>query len=309
MKRAFWLIGFLLGLQQAFGGSDSSSAAQVNNDTLRLKMISGGEQRRLATINEETFLAGETHMLNIDGKRMSVQCVEIREQSALIKIGNESKPRELRLGEPHRQAAQNTIAKTSPKPNEHDLEFPDQDFAITLPSGWQKLTDIPPQFQNRLQGGAYGNANKTKYLVLVIADDHRFDGRLDEKATMEIEEIIASASIQTTRIGGQFIEVAGVRGYERRASLTADGVTLSEVGQIILAHGKIYIVQVACENGNADTDPELRECLSSFRFLSDDVPTKPRPLKNRPGIKTAGLVLLVAIVLLAVHVIRKSVSR
>jgi uncharacterized membrane protein YhaH (DUF805 family) len=69
---------------------------------LKLKMISGTAQRRLATINDETFFAGETHRISVGGGKLSVQCLEIREKSALVKVEGEAKPWELQLGESRR---------------------------------------------------------------------------------------------------------------------------------------------------------------------------------------------------------------
>ena len=64
---------------------------------LKLKGISGAPQRRLALINNQTFETGERSTLNLDGKRVLVRCVEIRESSVIISIPNLEGTRELKL--------------------------------------------------------------------------------------------------------------------------------------------------------------------------------------------------------------------
>jgi hypothetical protein len=66
---------------------------------LKLNMISGSGPRGLASINGESFGAGETHTLTVAQKKISVTCLEIRDHSVLAKVEGESQPRELRIGE------------------------------------------------------------------------------------------------------------------------------------------------------------------------------------------------------------------
>jgi len=81
---------------------------------LKLKMISGTAQRRLATINDETFFAGETHRVSVNNQNLRVQCVEIREKSVLVKINDETQSFELTIGESHPVAA----ASLEPSPQD-----------------------------------------------------------------------------------------------------------------------------------------------------------------------------------------------
>jgi thioredoxin-related protein len=75
---------------------------------ITLKMISGTAQRRLATINEETFLVGEKHMITVGTNKLAIQCLVIEEHSVVVQIDGEKSPRELKLGE--------TIADPTVKP-------------------------------------------------------------------------------------------------------------------------------------------------------------------------------------------------
>jgi hypothetical protein len=74
-------------------------SAQQSYSRLKLTMISGSGQNGLASINGETFAAGETHTLMVANKEVAVTCVEIRDQSVMAKVAGESQPRELKVGE------------------------------------------------------------------------------------------------------------------------------------------------------------------------------------------------------------------
>jgi hypothetical protein len=72
-------------------------AVPVNYSKLELKIVSGPPQKRLATINNQTFLTGETLKVTVGTTRVNVTCQEIRERSVLVKIFGEAEPRELKL--------------------------------------------------------------------------------------------------------------------------------------------------------------------------------------------------------------------
>ena len=74
-----------------------AGAKPVRYDGLDLKIISGTPQRRLATLNNQTFLTGETLRVIVRGTTLQVSCLEIRERSVLIEVQGEGKPRELKL--------------------------------------------------------------------------------------------------------------------------------------------------------------------------------------------------------------------
>lgn len=72
---------------------------QLSRAELKLTMISGTGQRRLATINGEAFAPGETQSVKVGQRKVSVTCVEIREQSVLAQLAGQSHPTELRFGQ------------------------------------------------------------------------------------------------------------------------------------------------------------------------------------------------------------------
>jgi len=73
-----------------------AGAKPVRYDGLELKIISGTPQRRLATVNNQTFLVGETLTVQVGQTSLRVRCLEIRERSVLVDIQGEG-PRELKL--------------------------------------------------------------------------------------------------------------------------------------------------------------------------------------------------------------------
>lgn len=73
-----------------------AGAKPVRYDGLDLKIISGTPQRRLATLNNQTFLAGESLRVIVRGKEVRVRCLEIRDRSVLVDVHGEGQ-RELKL--------------------------------------------------------------------------------------------------------------------------------------------------------------------------------------------------------------------
>ena len=66
-------------------------------DTLILRGISGSDQRRFALINDRTFAKGESAKVRISSSNVLVQCVEIRDASVVIRIGEKQTTLELAL--------------------------------------------------------------------------------------------------------------------------------------------------------------------------------------------------------------------
>jgi hypothetical protein len=96
--------------QKSYEAEVEAAAAARVVPSLKLKMISGAPQRRLATINDETFFAGETHRISIGDKKVKMQCLEIGEKSVLVNVEGEAKSRELTLGQSERVSVGGTAA-------------------------------------------------------------------------------------------------------------------------------------------------------------------------------------------------------
>ncbi len=70
-------------------------ALPMHYGELALKGISGTKDRRMALINNQTFMAGETAKVKVQDSRIDVTCREIRDDSVLIVI--DGKSQELKL--------------------------------------------------------------------------------------------------------------------------------------------------------------------------------------------------------------------
>ena len=58
-------------------------------DGLELKGLSGAEPHRLAIINNRTFATGEEHPVRVHDQRIPVKCLEIRDNSVVVKVGEQ----------------------------------------------------------------------------------------------------------------------------------------------------------------------------------------------------------------------------
>lgn len=64
---------------------------------LKLNGVVGGPTKRLATICDETFEKGESGIVKIDGKSVSLRCVDITENSATVAVAGVENPVVLKL--------------------------------------------------------------------------------------------------------------------------------------------------------------------------------------------------------------------
>jgi hypothetical protein len=62
-----------------------------------LKGLSGTGKNRLATINNGTFAKVEEGTIKVDGKTVTVKCLEIGDSSVLVQIDGVKKWKELKL--------------------------------------------------------------------------------------------------------------------------------------------------------------------------------------------------------------------
>ena len=80
--------------------SYSYSSQTPSSRSLKLAMLSGVGEHRIATINGEPFAEGESHTLTVGSTKVTVQCTEIHERSVVVTISGDSEPHELILGQP-----------------------------------------------------------------------------------------------------------------------------------------------------------------------------------------------------------------
>lgn len=147
--------------------------------------------------------------------------------------------------------------------------FANYNCAITPPAGWQWVTNLSP-----MPGfcAAFRNTAHTRIVLLTIDDKHKPSGLVDERFVAELERGI-EASGGGKRVSGTFIEVAGIKGYERLGRIRVNGKEGSTITRVVPADRVLYIVQAMRFDGAANNDPEIHEALGSFRFIR--APSRP----------------------------------
>jgi len=80
--------------------ANTNVVAVVDASIFILKGLSGSIGSRLAIINNRTLAAGETSEVTVaDGRKIKIHCLEIKENSVVIRADNQSSPIELRYEE------------------------------------------------------------------------------------------------------------------------------------------------------------------------------------------------------------------
>ena len=65
---------------------------------IKLSGLGGPKSRPLAIINNEIFAVGDSNVLNVAGKAVTVQCLQIQDKTVVVQIEGLDMPRELMLG-------------------------------------------------------------------------------------------------------------------------------------------------------------------------------------------------------------------
>ena len=178
--------------------------------------------------------------------------------------------------------------------------FSTRNFAITPPLGWEKVNDLPKE---PAITALYRNPYKTAMLLITLQEGGTMPRPMTDQAVEEFERGIENSG-GGKRLSGRFIDVNGIRAYERIGRLQQDGKDISSVIRLIPGDGVTYQLQAICLDGDADKHPELRKALESFRYLN--VPTETysetAALEKSAGYRMGGIVAkgLIGIVVLLI---------
>ena len=180
-----------------------------------------------------------------------------------------------------------------------ERQYPNDNFAITPPAGWDPVSNLPPQ---KGLVAVFGNPERTRLVVLVTMEAKSTDGPMDDRFVANFEK-----GLQKTGGGpptsSKFIEVQGFRTYERIGSFAQGQKHFSTQTRLIATRGRAYSVAVMRTDGDATTDPEIQQCLASFRFLTP--PEQPRSLADTISYRIGYFTGQILIVLLAIFVMVK----
>jgi hypothetical protein len=137
---------------------------------------------------------------------------------------------------------------------------------------------------------AVGNTARTRLVMLVIDDRDKHPATMNERFVAEFERGVEATGVGK-RVSGRFIEIAGIKSYERLGRMRVNGKEGTSITRVVLADGALYSVQAMRFDGDASDDPEIREALASFRFIrAPSPPVRPVSAAYRIGYLTGILV-------------------
>jgi hypothetical protein len=73
----------------------TNSAPTINSSAFSLKGLSGPPDQRLALINNRTVASGEDAEITTSSGKVKIHCVQVKENSVVIRVENEPEPIEL----------------------------------------------------------------------------------------------------------------------------------------------------------------------------------------------------------------------
>jgi hypothetical protein len=184
-----------------------------------------------------------------------------------------------------------------------EREFPQYNCAITPPPGWHERTNVSSQDAVRV---LFMNPTRTRMLFLVIDDKHGPPGPMDDRYVAEFERGYERSSAGK-RLSGKFIEVAGLKSYERLGTQVIKGKNASTIMRLIPIQGKSYNIEAMRFDGAAGNDPEIRAALDSFRFITP--PSPPTRSAYETGYLIGRLTPIVMVVVAAIWGVLAIISR
>jgi hypothetical protein len=198
----------------------------------------------------------------------------------------------------------------SQRPLSKEAEFVGYNCAITPPDRWELLTNLPPQPGLIV---AFRNSAQTSLLLVLVDERNKPDGPIDQRFVINFEKGVEQSGVGK-RVSGRFIQVAGVKGYERVGTAVVNGRKASTITDVVAADDRFYSIQAMRFDGEAGDDPEIRKALASFRFLTP--PSLPMSRSNSAAYRfgyfvgaATGVVLIIAVVLVVVVVIIRATKR
>ena len=188
-------------------------------------------------------------------------------------------------------------------------KFEKYNFAITPPEGWESKAGQVTQpglvaMYMKPGGGVllFIGVDESSYKEPIVLNDEFVDGfnkGFDESNGGKF-------------LSGKYVEVLGIKSYERQGVIAKNGASLSTFTRVIPVGAKAYALAAMSKEGDAGGLPEVQKCIASFRFLTP--PAIPPPAVERPAAYTnevatgkfpafaapAGVVVLLGLVILLI---------
>jgi hypothetical protein len=188
--------------------------------------------------------------------------------------------------------------------------FNELNFAFTPPDNWRAVTNASPN--PRILIVAYAPPGGGRMLILDV-DNRKPTGPVDDKFVHDFDDGVERAG-GGKRISGGFIEVGGVKGFERVSNRLLAGRQTSSVLHGVLTSERFYSVEGISLKGAPD-DPDLQKAMASCRFLTPA--TEPRRSPQSAAYQMGylfgkyvipGAVLLIAIVFVIIFVVSSALK-
>jgi hypothetical protein len=169
--------------------------------------------------------------------------------------------------------------------------FPQYNCAVTPPTGWHEL-ELPPQ---QAFCAAFENASNTQLFMLIIDDKHKVAGEVDDRFISNFEKGVESSGAGK-RLSGKFVDIAGLKGYERLGQATIKGREASTIMRVVPADERFYSLQAMRFDGDVSDAPEIQEALATFRFITPPSPPPSRADRTAYRIGTYIAIIMAALI-------------
>ena len=181
-----------------------------------------------------------------------------------------------------------------------EKQFVDDNFAITIPDGWHVVTNLPP---TPGMVAAYGDVTRKRMALLLIGNE-RPSGPMSERLAAEIDQGFQRKG-RDIRISGKFIDVGGIKSYERLGSLDSHGKHITTANLFVPGENRYYDVQALRTDGDVSEDPEIQQIIGSFRFLHPFVPSYGQDsVAYRAGEIAGASIVIIFVVGVVVYAVR-----
>jgi hypothetical protein len=148
--------------------------------------------------------------------------------------------------------------------------YPDYNFAITPPEGWLVMSNFPPQ---KGVVTIFDNPGSTRLIMLVSIEEKKDSGILDDRFITNFEKGVESSG-GGKRVSGKFIEVHGLKAYERLGGFLKGQQHVSTLTYLVLVNGRSYSFMGMRSDGAANDALDIQACFATFRFLTPPEPPK-----------------------------------
>jgi hypothetical protein len=142
--------------------------------------------------------------------------------------------------------------------------FTDLNFAITPPNNWKALTNTTQRPGTFVV--AYGAPERGRVLLVTVDSSRKPTGPMDEKFIEDFDQGTEKGG-GGKRVSGKFIEMDGVKAFERTSNPLVLGRQTSTMTHAVLTSERFYNVQGVTLKNVAD-DADIQKALASFRFLT-----------------------------------------